>query len=95
MDISPRCSVLLRILPLATLALSASASAAQTAAPPSLTPTPRPETSAPRPKFDQFEVAAIKPVEYDPKGGRYIVMPVSYTHLACSASHPVAGATPP
>jgi uncharacterized protein (TIGR03435 family) len=82
MDISPRCSVLLRILPLATLALSASASAAQTAAPPSLTPTPRPETSAPRPKFDQFEVAAIKPVEYDPKGGRYIVMQGN-NHFVC------------
>ena len=57
----------LRIIPLAALILSASGSDAQTAA-------PHPQTPAPRPKFDQFDVATIKPVEYDPKGGRYIVM---------------------
>ena len=28
----------------------------------------------PRPKFDAFEVATIKPVPSDPKGGRYITM---------------------
>ena len=32
------------------------------------------QTPAPRPKFDQFEVATIKPVEHDPKGGRYLIM---------------------
>ncbi len=50
----------LRIIPLAALILYTSFSAAQA-------PTPRP-------KFDQFEVATIKPVEHDPKGGRYIVI---------------------
>ena len=54
----------LRIIPLACLFFFTSASVAQTA----------PPAAAPRPKFDQFEVATIKPVEYDPKGGRYIVM---------------------
>jgi uncharacterized protein (TIGR03435 family) len=48
------------MIPLAALALLTSASV--------------PQTVAPRPKFDQFEVATIKPVEYDPKGGRYIVI---------------------
>lgn len=64
----------LRILPLAALIFSAPNSHAQTAAPPSLSPAPRAETPAPRPNFDQFEVATIKPVDHDPKGGRYIVM---------------------
>jgi uncharacterized protein (TIGR03435 family) len=30
--------------------------------------------TAPRPKFDAFDVATIKPVEFDAKGGRYIKM---------------------
>jgi len=66
--------MLLRLIPIAALIFSVSISIAQTAAPPSLTPAPHPETSAPRPNFDQFDVATIKPVEHDPKGGRYIVM---------------------
>ncbi len=32
------------------------------------------QSPAPRPKFDAFEVAAIKPVEHDAKAGRYITM---------------------
>jgi uncharacterized protein (TIGR03435 family) len=32
------------------------------------------QSPAPRPKFDAFEVATIKPVDHDPKGGRYITM---------------------
>ena len=32
------------------------------------------QSTAPRPKFDAFEVATIKPVESDPKGGRFIKM---------------------
>ncbi len=32
------------------------------------------QTVAPRPKFDAFEVATIKPVDPDAKAGRYIVM---------------------
>ncbi len=32
------------------------------------------QSAAPRPKFDVFEVATIKPVEPDAKAGRYIVM---------------------
>jgi uncharacterized protein (TIGR03435 family) len=52
------------MIPLAALVFFTSASVPQTAAP----------GPAPRPKFDQFEVATIKPVEYDPKGGRYIVI---------------------
>jgi uncharacterized protein (TIGR03435 family) len=57
--------VLLRIVPVAAFILSASFAQA---------PAPHPETPIPRPKFDQFEVATIKPVEYDPKGGRYVVI---------------------
>jgi uncharacterized protein (TIGR03435 family) len=30
--------------------------------------------SMPRPRFEAFEVATVKPVEFDPKGGRYIKM---------------------
>jgi uncharacterized protein (TIGR03435 family) len=56
--------MLLSLIPLAAVVLMTSVSVAQTAAP----------ASQPRPKFDQFEVATIKPIEYDPKGGRYIVM---------------------
>jgi uncharacterized protein (TIGR03435 family) len=52
------------MIPLAVIVFSNSLSLAQT-------PAPGPN---PRPKFDQFEVATIKPVEHDPKGGRYIVM---------------------
>ncbi len=33
-----------------------------------------PPAPAPRPKFDAFEVATIKPVDHDPQGGRYITM---------------------
>ena len=55
---------MLRQIATAALALSASAILAQT--PPSL--------STPRPKFDAFEVATIKPVENDPKAGRYLIM---------------------
>ena len=32
------------------------------------------QTAAPRPKFDAFEVATIKPVDPDAKAGRYIIM---------------------
>jgi len=32
------------------------------------------QSDAPRPKFDAFEVATIKPVDPDAKAGRYIVM---------------------
>lgn len=32
------------------------------------------QSPAPRPKFDAFEVATIKPVDHDPKLGRYITM---------------------
>jgi uncharacterized protein (TIGR03435 family) len=32
------------------------------------------QSPATRPKFDAFEVATIKPVDHDPKGGRYITM---------------------
>ena len=32
------------------------------------------KASAPRPKFDAFEVATVKPVDPDPTGGRYIKM---------------------
>ncbi len=41
------------------------------AASPSSAPLSKP---APRPKFDAFEVATIKPVAFDAKGGRYITM---------------------
>jgi uncharacterized protein (TIGR03435 family) len=32
------------------------------------------QSTAPRPKFDTFEVATVKPVDPDPTGGRYIKM---------------------
>jgi len=32
------------------------------------------QSAAPRPKFDAFEVATVKPVDPDPTGGRYIKM---------------------
>jgi hypothetical protein len=32
------------------------------------------QSGAPRPKFDAFEVATIKPVDPDAKAGRYIIM---------------------
>ena len=32
------------------------------------------QTTAPRPKFDAFDVATIKPVDPDAKAGRYIIM---------------------
>src|SRR3984885_10684889 len=32
------------------------------------------QTAAPRPKFDAFDVATIKPVDPDAKAGRYIIM---------------------
>src|SRR5580692_8482183 len=32
------------------------------------------QSSAPRPKFDAFEVATIKPADSDPKSGRFITM---------------------
>src|SRR6266481_9807172 len=32
------------------------------------------QSAAPRPKFDAFEVATIKPVDPDAKAGRYIIM---------------------
>src|SRR5260370_1593563 len=32
------------------------------------------QSAAPRPKFDSFEVATIKPVDPDAKAGRYIIM---------------------
>jgi hypothetical protein len=30
------------------------------------------QSPAPRPKFDAFEVATVKPVDPDPNGGRFI-----------------------
>jgi uncharacterized protein (TIGR03435 family) len=42
----------------------------------------QPQTSAPRPKFDAFEAATIKPVEPDAKAGRYIVMQSADTFVA-------------
>ena len=56
----------LRLIPFAALAFIPPAFDAQTA--------PPRETATLRPEFNQFEVATIKPVEHDPKGGRYIVM---------------------
>ncbi len=32
------------------------------------------QSPAPRPKFDAFEVATVKPVDSDPKSGRFITM---------------------
>ncbi len=32
------------------------------------------QSAAPRPKFDSFEVATIKPVDPGAKAGRYIIM---------------------
>lgn len=32
------------------------------------------QSPTPRPKFDAFDVATIKPVDHDPKSGRYITM---------------------
>jgi len=55
---------MLRQFATAALGLSASAILAQSPASP---PTPRP-------KFDAFEVATIKPVENDAKSGRYLIM---------------------
>jgi uncharacterized protein (TIGR03435 family) len=51
---------MIRRLTLAALAISASGMLAQ--------------SPAPRPKFDAFEVATIKPVESDAKSGRFITM---------------------
>jgi uncharacterized protein (TIGR03435 family) len=51
---------MLRQITLAALAISVSATLAQ--------------NPAPRPKFDTFEVATIKPMEPDAKSGRYIIM---------------------
>jgi hypothetical protein len=36
------------------------------------------QSATPRPKFDAFEVAAIKPVDPDAKAGRYIIMQSSH-----------------
>jgi uncharacterized protein (TIGR03435 family) len=55
---------MLRQIAIAALALTACAIPAQSPASP---PTPRP-------KFDAFEVATIKPVDNDPKSGRYLIM---------------------
>jgi uncharacterized protein (TIGR03435 family) len=41
-----------------------------------------PQSPAPRPKFDAFEAATIKPVDPAPKSGRYIVMQGADTFLA-------------
>jgi uncharacterized protein (TIGR03435 family) len=41
-----------------------------------------PQTPAPRPKFEAFEAATIKPVDPGPKSGRYIIMQGSDTFLA-------------
>jgi uncharacterized protein (TIGR03435 family) len=51
---------MIRQIALAALALAASGIPAQ--------------LPVPRPKFDAFEVATIKPVDHDPKSGRYITM---------------------
>jgi uncharacterized protein (TIGR03435 family) len=51
---------MIRQIAIAALALAASGIIAQ--------------SPAPRPKFDAFEVATIKPVDHDPKAGRYITM---------------------
>lgn len=36
--------------------------------------TPAAPSATPRPKFDSFDVATIKPIEHDAKAGRYILM---------------------
>jgi uncharacterized protein (TIGR03435 family) len=41
-----------------------------------------PQSPAPRPRFDAFEAATIKPVDPGPKSGRYIVMQDADTFLA-------------
>ncbi|MGH9589569.1 MAG: TIGR03435 family protein [Terracidiphilus sp.] len=41
----------------------------------------QPQAAAPRPKFDSFEVAAIRPVDSDRKAGRYIIMRGSDTFV--------------
>ena len=51
---------MIRQFVLAALAISASGMSAQ--------------SPAPRPKFDAFEVATVKPVDSDPKSGRFITM---------------------
>jgi uncharacterized protein (TIGR03435 family) len=51
---------MVRQFALAALAFSTSATLAQ--------------SPAPRPKFDSFEVATVKPVDSDPKSGRFITM---------------------
>jgi uncharacterized protein (TIGR03435 family) len=51
------------------LGISVSGVLAQSTAPPSAT-----LPAVPRPKFDTFEVATIKPVDPDAKAGRYIIM---------------------
>ncbi len=56
---------MVRLITLAALALSASVMLAQL---------PAPSPAPPRPKFDTFEVATIKPVDPDAKDGRYITM---------------------
>ena len=55
---------MLRQIATAALALSASGLLAQTPL----------HSPLPRPKFDAFEVATIKPVENDAKSGRYLIM---------------------
>jgi len=61
---SPRGASMLRQIATAALALSASGLLAQTPL----------HSPLPRPKFDAFEVATIKPVENDAKSGRYLIM---------------------
>jgi uncharacterized protein (TIGR03435 family) len=61
-------NLMLRQMAVAALVLSAAGIAAQ--------------SRAPRPKFDAFEVATIKPVDGDPKTGRYITMQGPHRFIA-------------
>src|SRR5437762_4063690 len=64
-------SPMIRQVAIVALGLSVSGVLAQSAAPRSA---PSLQSAAPRPKFDAFEVATIKPVDPDAKAGRYIIM---------------------
>jgi uncharacterized protein (TIGR03435 family) len=58
--VQERCDVMIRWIAVAALGISVTGMFAQSA--------------APRPKFDAFEVATIKPVDPDVKAGRFITM---------------------
>lgn len=63
---------MLRKIACAALLLASTGILAQT--PATVPNTERHPASTPRPKFDAFEVATVKPVNFDRKGGRYIIM---------------------